>query len=251
MTMQRLKNHKSVERSEPRDAVRTTTPLTVSVIIPTLNEADGIAATIQKTRAAGPCEIIVVDGGSTDATVTNARAADLIAVTTPGRASQQNHGAWLSRGDLLLFLHSDCWLAPGSLPKLVEAMAAKPSVIAGCFQQKIEETGVFYRLLEWGNSRRVRWWKWAYGDQGIFVRRSIFEEQGGFPNLELMEDLFLLKTLKKRGEIIELPETIHADARRWRKTGPFRQTLWNWIMIAAVHCGVSPNRFANSYKPVR
>lgn len=228
-----------------------TSSLLVSVVIPTLNEADNIAETIRRTREAGDCEIIVVDGGSTDETVANASKADVIAVTTPGRAHQQNHGANLSHGNVLLFLHSDCWLEPGSIDAVISLMNQKPDVVAGCFTQCIEDPGVIYRLLEWGNSRRVRWGNWAYGDQGIFIRRDVFDEIGQFPAIDLMEDLFLMKRLKGAGEFIELPEKIHVSPRRWKKAGPLQQTLWNWFMITSVHCGVSPNRFAKSYPQVR
>ena len=108
-----------------------------------------------------------------------------------------------------------------------------------------------YRLLEWGNGFRVKLLKWAYGDQGIFVRRSVFEQLGGFPDLRLMEDLFFMKQLKKQGRFLLLDARLHVSPRRWQQKGIIRQTLRNWTLITLAQCGVSPDRLANYYPHVR
>lgn len=224
--------------------------LSISVIIPVLNEAERIAGLVEETRGLGRCEIIVVDGGSSDATLANSRAADLCLRTDRGRAVQQNAGAAAARGDVLLFLHADCRLSPDAL-SAVRAALTDPQCVGGCFRQVIDAPGTRYRLLEWGNTLRVRLCGWAYGDQGIFVRRSAFETLGGFPPLRLMEDLYLMKRLKRLGRITVVDASIHTSARRWQAKGVLRQTLRNWTLIALAHFGVSPNWLAKFYANVR
>jgi len=144
----------------------------VSVVIPTLNEERCIAGTIEQTRAAGPCEIIVVDGGSTDRTVQLAAGADRVIESPPGRGTQQNSGAKEATGDVLLFLHADCRPEPGIF-KAIESTLRDPRCIGGCFRQTIEARGVGYRLLELGNSLRVKTIGWAYGDPGHLSQTQI------------------------------------------------------------------------------
>jgi len=222
----------------------------LSVIIPALNEAARIAGTIARTRALGTCEIIVVDGGSLDGTLEAAASADLRLSSPPGRARQQNVGAAASLGDVLLFLHADCWLTPGGFDAIRRTLRDDRSV-GGCFRQQIDARGLGYRLVEAGNASRVRLLQWAYGDQGIFVRRSLFERVGGFPEIELMEDLYLMKRLKREGAIRLVDHNLHVSPRRWQQQGLLRQTLRNWSFLALSHCGVSPSVLAARYEEVR
>ena len=222
----------------------------ISVIIPTLNEADRIAATIAQVRGLGGCEIVVADGGSTDATLDHASGADRVLSTERGRGVQMNAGAAASAGDILLFLHADCRLAAGALEAIAAALA-DPRTSGGCFRQSIEAPGWRYRLVESGNALRVRTLKWIYGDQALFVRRPIFEQLGGFPPVPLMEDLLFSRRLKRRGRVRLLDARVHVSPRRWQQAGLIRQTLRNWMLIAALHLGVSPQRLARFYPQVR
>lgn len=222
----------------------------ISVVIPALNEAEKIRDVVSATRAIGDCEVLVVDGGSTDGTAQEAQEADQVLTTPPGRAIQQNAGAKASSGEVLLFLHADCQLQPGSF-EAIQMSLQNPRCVGGCFRQRIEAPGWKYRLMEWGNNTRVRLCKWAYGDQAIFVRRSVFEELGGFPELRLMEDLYFVKRLKRAGRISLINPPLRISARRWQKHGLIRQTLRNWSLITMAHCGVSPNRLARFYPDVR
>jgi rSAM/selenodomain-associated transferase 2 len=221
-----------------------------SIIIPTLDEEDLIEELILKTRKLGNCEIIIVDGGSKDKTLEKATQADLVIQSDPGRAHQQNRGASQSHGEVLIFLHADCFLELGALEAIEKTLQDK-NVIAGCFHQKIEADGLRYRLLEFGNALRVQLFKWMYGDQAIFVRREIFEELGRFPEIGLMEDLYLSKKLKKRGKLKILSPPVHISARRWKKNGVIRQTFKNWSMLFRVHCGQSPDQLSRYYPHVR
>ena len=104
---------------------------------------------------------------------------------------------------------------------------ANDGTVGGCFRQSIDAPGFRYRLLEWGNALRVKACTWAYGDQGIFVRREIFEQIGGFPTLGLMEDLYFMKRLKRTGRFALLDAKIHTSPRRWEQAGIIRQTARN------------------------
>ena len=222
----------------------------ISVIVPVLNEAENIAELIEATRGVGECEIIVVDGGSTDDTLQRATAADRTLTSVPGRARQQNLGAEASHGDALLFLHADCRLASGAF-EAIRGVLNDERVVGGCFSQRIDASGFRYRMLEWGNGWRVRAFKLAYGDQAIFVRRSVFEEIGGFPELRLMEDVFLMKRLHRAGRFVLLKERLLVSARRWQRHGVIRQTLRNWTLLTLAHLGVPPDRLAKFYPQVR
>lgn len=225
--------------------------MNVSVVIPTLNEERQIAACLQSARQAGAAEIIVADGGSTDQTRTLAREHARVIETPRGRAAQQNAGAREATGDAILFLHADCRLTTGSVETATAAFDSDGSVIAGCFHQQIDHPAWKYRLVASGNAWRVRCLGWAYGDQGICVRRVAFEQTGGFPDLLFMEDLFLMKRLKRHGRIRLFDAAIRVSPRRWEKRGLLRQTLRNFSLITAAQLGVSPDRLARFYPNVR
>jgi rSAM/selenodomain-associated transferase 2 len=222
----------------------------VSVIIPTWNEAETIAATIRSLREQGPCEIIVVDGGSTDTTLEQARAADRVIVAEPGRAVQMNAGAREATCEILLFLHADCRLDHGAL-RAIERTLSRRKVLAGCFSMRVAAEGWGYRSIDACASARVRFSGIVYGDQGLFLRRSDFERLGGFPLIRLMEDVFFSHRIATEGRVVVLPERIHVSPRRWQKIGMVRQTLRNWTLTALALAGVSPDRLAEYYPRVR
>jgi rSAM/selenodomain-associated transferase 2 len=225
-------------------------PLSIAIIIPTLNEAGTIAALIDQTRALGECEIIVVDGGSTDDTCQQAANADRVLTSPPGRAVQQNLGAEQATGTVLLFLHADCRL-PGTAFDSIRAALSDERVVGGCFQQRIDASGLRFRWIERGNAWRVRLFGLAYGDQAIFVRRTVFESLGRFPKLRLMEDVFLMKRLRRAGRFVLLADRLTVSARRWQRHGVIRQTLRNWTLLTLALCGVSPDRLAKYYSNTR
>jgi rSAM/selenodomain-associated transferase 2 len=224
--------------------------MSVSIIIPTWNEAAGIAATIRSLRAQSPGEIIVVDGGSTDATVDHATGADHVLVSRPGRAFQMNAGAAHARGELLLFLHADCRLEAGALSAGEKALA-RPGIMAGCFSMRVEADGWVFRSIDACATARVRWTGIGYGDQGLFLRRAEFERLGGFPHLGFMEDVFFSQQLVRHGRVVIVNKRIFVSARRWQKVGLLAQTLRNWMLTGLALAGVSPDRLAGYYPNVR
>ncbi len=219
----------------------------ISIIIPALNEADGIAHCLTRALAANPHEVIVVDGGSSDATCEIAGQFDCqVLRSRPGRARQQNHGAQQASGEVLLFLHADSWLASVGLQEIRHALA-NPRIEFGAFQHCIEARGLIYRLIERGDTLRARILRMAYGDQGIFVRRALFDQLGGFPVVGLMEDVLLVRKLRRFSPLVVLPGPLHTSARRWGKYGPVRQTLRNWSLLLAEALGVHPDILARYY----
>jgi rSAM/selenodomain-associated transferase 2 len=224
--------------------------MTVSIIIPTLNEATCIAATIRVLRRETPQEIIVADGGSTDSTQEYARGADLVVASPPGRAAQMNAGAARASGKHLLFLHADCTLQVGAVAAIAPALRGR-GVIAGCFSMRVDADGTLFRAIDASATARVRLTGIAYGDQGLFLRRDSFERLGGFPPLRLMEDVFLSRRLCLHGRVVVLPHQIHVSPRRWQKHGIVRQSLRNWALTTLALAGVSPDRLATFYPHVR
>jgi rSAM/selenodomain-associated transferase 2 len=221
-----------------------------SVIIPTWNEAGCLAATLAALRSQGPLEVLVVDGGSTDDTLRAAAAADRVLVGPRGRAAQMNLGAAQARGDWLLFLHADCRLEPGALESARRCLA-RPGVAAGCFRMCVTAPGTLYRLIDVAATARVRLVGVIYGDQGLFLRRRLFEQVGGFPPLRFMEDVVISRLLRRRGRMVVAPRRIFVSDRRWRRVGVVRQTLRNWALTALALAGAHPDRLARFYPVVR
>lgn len=224
--------------------------MSVSVIIPTLNEESCLAETLRLLRQQRPHEIIVADGGSGDATCRLAAAADRLVDGPRGRAVQMNRGAACATGDVLLFLHADCSLEPGALDS-AERWLRRRGVAAGCFRMTVRTRGLLFRSLDACATARVRLTGLAYGDQGLFLRRELFERLGGFPNLRMMEDLFFSRELRRHGRIVVAPQRIYVSPRRWQRTGLLRQTLRNWTLTALAAAGLHPDRLAVLYPEVR
>ena len=222
----------------------------VSIIIPTLNESAVLAATIEGLRQLRPHEIIVADGGSGDATRKAAGSADLFLQAQRGRASQMNAGAARASGDVLLFLHADCSLEEGALD-MAKNCLRRPRVAAGCFTMDVQGANVFYRWMERVANARVRLAGLIYGDQGMFLNRTLFEKVGGFPGLRFMEDVALSRRLRRLGRMVVAPARIHVSPRRWQHAGILRQTVSNWTMLALAAVGVHPDRLAEHYPKVR
>lgn len=220
----------------------------ISAVIPTLNEAAALPATLQALPP-GLKEVVVADGGSTDATRAIARAHGCRVVTAPpGRGIQMNAGADAARGDVLLFLHADTALPPDAPARIVAALA-DPGVVGGGFLLGIDARGSVYRAIAWGANLRTRLTGVFYGDQAPFVRAEAFRAVGGFPEVPLMEDVALGRSLKRRGRVAMVPVAVRTSARRWRREGPVRATLRNVLLMTLYRLGVAPERLARWYRP--
>jgi rSAM/selenodomain-associated transferase 2 len=223
----------------------------VSVVVPALNEERVLGATLAGLRGQAPYEVIVADGGSTDDTVEVAsQLADRVIIAPRGRAVQMNAGAAAATGDALLFLHADCALEDGALAEAARLLRYRP-VVAGCFRMVVRAGGVVYRLIDAAATLRVKLTGIGYGDQGLFLRREVFERAGGFPQVRLMEDVLLSLRLRRLGRFVVVGKRVFVSARRWQAVGAVRQTLRNWALTALAAAGTHPDRLAAYYPNVR
>jgi rSAM/selenodomain-associated transferase 2/rSAM/selenodomain-associated transferase 1 len=219
----------------------------ISVVIPALNEASQIAATLSPLVRTPDVEIIVVDGGSTDATVAVARADGVrVLESRPPRSIQMNAGAAAADGGILLFLHADTRL-PAGFDEQVRQTLARPRVAAGAFRLRINAHGNRLRVIERAANWRSRWLQMPYGDQALFMRMDLFWELGAFPPIPIMEDFELVRRLKRRGRMALASGCAETSARRWLRLGAVKTWLINQCVIAAYYAGVSPQRLAVWY----
>jgi rSAM/selenodomain-associated transferase 2 len=225
--------------------------VTLSVIVPALNEETELPAALRSARAPAVCEIIVVDGGSSDATVDIARRhADVVIGAPRGRARQLDEGARRSRGDVLLFLHADSVLPHGFDRAIVQALGDE-RVIGGRFDVRLEPGSFLLWLTGELLNLRSRLTRISTGDQAIFVRHGVYDAIGGFPQIPLMEDIAFSRALKRRGRIACLRERVVTSSRRWRRYGVIRTILLMWSLRFLYFCGVSPQRLRRVYADTR
>ena len=221
----------------------------LSVIIPAFDEELNL---LRSLSALPPdAEVIVVDGQSRDRTREVARQWGARVAQSPrGRGAQMNVGARHSTGDALLFLHADTVLGPRAR-ELMEDALSDPGIVGGAFRLQIDHPGWGYRLLAFGSNFRARLFGLPYGDQAIFVRRRDFEAIGGYPEAPLMEDVVLVRRLRRRGKLAAVDETATTSTRHWQHLGPLLTTFLNWLTVGLFFLGVSPARLAPWYHRLR
>ncbi|HEU4501763.1 MAG TPA: TIGR04283 family arsenosugar biosynthesis glycosyltransferase [Nitrospira sp.] len=234
--------------------------VTIAVIIPTLNEASVIERTLQLTRQLGFEEIIVVDGGSTDRTNVvvdtiaghpNAGLTPVRRLTAPaGRSRQLNAGARSCRQDVLLFLHADSHL-PVDAKWLIECALADPEVAGGRFDLRFDRPSMWGRIISLFMNLRSRLSRISTGDQAMFVRRHVFQQLDGFPDIPIMEDIEFSARLKRTGHTVALRSYVTTSFRRWERQGPLRTILLMWALRFLYWIGISPHRLARLYADVR
>ncbi|MBX3179844.1 MAG: TIGR04283 family arsenosugar biosynthesis glycosyltransferase [Candidatus Hydrogenedentes bacterium] len=219
----------------------------LSIIIPALNEAERIGPLVQRLCALPNTEIIVVDGGSEDATRAIAASHGAAVIDAPrGRAAQMNAGAAVSTGERLLFLHADA-TPPPDVAGWVRRTLAFERVALGAFSLRIDGPGRAYRWIAGLANLRSAWLGMPYGDQGMFLRRETFEALGGFQELPILEDYALARSARRAGLVVTLPQAMGVSPRRWEREGTVWVTLRNVAAFFAYPCGVSPARIARWY----
>ncbi len=220
----------------------------ISVIIPTLNEADNIAKTIQRAASPATSEIIIADGGSTDATINIAASCGAkVLSSAPGRAVQMNHGAAAAQGHILLFLHADT-LLPQNFHNQIIKIINTPGTAAGAFHFAIDLPNRAARLIEFSTNIRSKLWQLPYGDQAIFLKHQLFNKIGGYHIEPILEDVILIKQLKQQGHIRIAPGVTITNSRRWRELGLIKTTLINQKIMLGYLLGLPPQLLKGWYR---
>jgi len=205
----------------------------ISIIIPTLNEEKALPSTLERIVEQGEeCEIIIADGGSNDRTLEIAKGYEnvsTVGAAKRGRASQMNAGAALAKGDWLLFLHADALL-----PKNALSTIQKQSALAGGFRHRFSGKAWGLRLVSWLHNFRCARTGVFYGDQAMFIRRSLFFEMQGFPDVENLEDLLFGEKLVSITKPVFLEQEVISDSRKFEQKGIFL-SLYRVILIQLCH----------------
>jgi rSAM/selenodomain-associated transferase 2 len=235
-----------------------------SIILPVLNEANLINPMVNHLEAlegSENCEIIVVDGSPDGSTIKAVTRKEVQCVkSAQGRARQMNMGAAAATGEILIFLHADTRLPKQALDLINHIMSlqtlsrqamSQPALIGGAFDLRIDTERLILKTIARIASLRSRLTRVPYGDQAIFIRRDYFNRMGGYPEIPLMEDVALMRNIKRAGGRIGfIPEPVITSARRWEQEGIFYTTLRNWLLLSAYSVGVTPDTLAKYYKAV-
>jgi rSAM/selenodomain-associated transferase 2 len=224
----------------------------ISVIIPVLHEQKDLPACLSGLRQQAnshACEIIVVDGDPEGSTLDIIQDPDIVKLcSSPGRAVQMNTGAERAKGAILVFLHADTQLPDRAFLTIQQALA-DPLIIGGAFDLGIASHRMTLKWIAWHASLRSRLNRIPYGDQAIFLRKSVFEHVGRYNPFPIMEDVDLMRRLKKGGyRITLLRDKVLTSPRRWETEGPIYTTLRNQCLMALFYLGVSPKTLARFYK---
>ncbi len=211
----------------------------VSAVVPVLNEARLIGAFLRHLRTLRPgLEIVVVDGGSDDETISIARPlVDRVLTASRGRAAQMNAGAAVATGEILWFLHADL-RPPSDAIEEIQFLLADDRVAGGCFRIRYPRREWVYRIADSFGNIGVDVFGFALGDHGLFCRRSAFECVGGYPLVPILEDAELYRRLRRIGPMKQLPEEIVTDPRTFEKTGRYRTTAVYFLILALYVMGV-------------
>lgn len=225
----------------------------VAIVVPVRNEAGRIGSAVRRLLHDFPdCELVVVDGDSTDTTVPEAldaasgNASARVVSTAAGRARQLNHGAHLTRSDILWFVHADTTVAPDALPQ-IRAALADPQVVGGGLTLRFDRRSLGLRYVAATSNVRARRLHWVFGDQAMFVRRSVFDALGGFPDLSIMEDLEMSRRLAAKGRLVVLPATSTASARRFDEHGVWRMLVFMQWLKGMHFAGTDSDEIARRY----
>lgn len=221
---------------------------TLSIIIPTLNEAAHLSTTLARVPQTPRIEIIIVDGLSQDNTLETAASSGARIISSPrGRARQMNTGAREARGEFLLFLHADT-LLPEGFAEYIPGILSRPGISAGAFRLQFHPPLPGLKLIETLANWRARTLQWPYGDQGIFLRADRFRALGGFAEIPIMEDVDLIGRLRRQGRIAIAPLPVTTSSRRWQQHGVWRTSMKNQFILAGYLAGISVDRLARWYQ---
>ena len=225
----------------------------ISIIMPVLNEEtvlEHYLLLLVQQCIHHDYELLIVDGGSTDATVSIAERYGTVIHSARGRATQMNCGAKVAQGDLLLFLHADT-LLPDNALAIIEQTLASPDVVAGAFQVCFNCDRLLYKLVAFATNLRSRITHVFTGDQAYFIRAESFRAIGGYPDQPLMEDLEIITRLRATGRVVLVSSYVTTSARRHEKIGLLRSVLFMWYLRTLYAFGTSPARLQQMYLDIR
>jgi rSAM/selenodomain-associated transferase 2 len=217
----------------------------VSIIVPVLNEADRIEVCLRRLRNLDVnLEIIVVDGGSSDETWSLAEPlADRVISARRGRASQMNAGGEIARGGVLWFMHADLEAPSHSIGQIQKALT-NPRMVGGCFRVRFPRRELIYRVSDSLGNLGVNVFGFSLGDHGIFCRRTVFRQVGGYPDVPILEDAEIYRRLRGAGRMVQLREKLVSDPRAFETHGRYRTTTVYFSILALYVLGV-PIRILN------
>ena len=219
----------------------------LAVIVPVLSDSDALERLLADLPPDPDVELVVVDGGN-DASlerIIGTRAGTRLVRSAVGRGVQMNAGAAASSAPLLFFVHADATLPPGWKRTLLEL---RSHCVGGWFRFALDDSAWQARMLERLVAWRVRLLRLPYGDQGIFVRRDIFDRLGGFRPWPLMEDVDFARRLSAAGPVCEPPLALRTSARRWHRDGWLARSTRNVLLVSLYFVGVPPQRLARWYQ---
>lgn len=223
------------------------TELPVSIVVPVLNEAPRLPGLLDRLIRDFPgCELVVVDGGSSDGTADLVAAPARLVQTWAGRGHQLNVGAAATTGPVLWFIHADTRPDPAALEQ-VQAALADPAVVGGGLRLSFDRGTAALRWVAWSSNVRARRLGWIFGDQAMFIRRAAFDRLGGFPEWPLMEDLEMSRRLARAGRLVLLPARSMASSRRFDEHGVFRLLVLMQRLKLAYFAGVDPAELGRRY----
>ena len=226
------------------------TARSLSIVIPVLNEAAGVADAVQALAplVARGAQLLLADGGSADDTLARVKACAARVISTQrGRALQMNAGARLATGGVLLFLHADTRLPANSDVVIAKALDSGVQVW-GRFDVRIDGRPRLLRIVAWLMNVRSRWSGIATGDQAIFMTRAAFDEVGGFPVQPLMEDIEISRRLLRLSRPACLRAQVLTSGRRWESGGVWRTIFLMWRLRFAYWRGIAPEQLAALYR---
>lgn len=223
----------------------------LAVVVPTLDEERHLPRLLDDLQALRVShEVVVVDGGSTDATIRVARRFGARVIRAPrGRGAQMAAGAGSSTAPWLFFLHADSGLSPATVQRVERWLGEAGPRDAAHLGFALDGTGWFWRFIEFGQALRERLTGLVYGDQGLLVSRALYEDVGGFPPLPIMEDVSMVSRLRRRGRLQRLDAPLLTSPRRYRREGRWRTWLRNIALITLFRLGLAPGRLARFYRP--
>ncbi len=223
----------------------------IAIVIPVRNEAAMLPQALQRLKALqGVDEIVFVDGESSDGSAALIQAAGFICLlSTAGRAKQMNMGTAQTKSEIILYLHVDTAISSSHISDIKKTY--NQAFAYGRFDVSLSNKRLTYRIISFFINLRSCLSKVATGDQGIFVRRTMFEAVGGYPEIPLMEDIALTKALRRKGKVLCLRNKLETSSRRWEQHGVMRTVWLMWKLRFLYWLGVSPEKLAGMYRDAR